>query len=96
LLAEQRIVLEVCPVSNMRTGALATQLRVDAPSIRQHPLPQLLRHEILTVLSTDDPAMFHTSLREEYQHASEMGLNEAELRKLVSNSFDFSFAEVNR
>jgi aminodeoxyfutalosine deaminase len=96
LLAEQRIVLEVCPVSNIRTGALATQLRVDAPSIRQHPLPQLLRHEILTVLSTDDPAMFHTSLREEYRHASEMGLNDAELRKLVSNSFDFSFAEVDR
>ncbi len=40
--------------------------------------------------------MFQTSLHEEYQHASEMGLNETELRKLVSNSFDFSFAELNR
>ncbi|MGB2663976.1 MAG: adenosine deaminase [Candidatus Acidiferrum sp.] len=96
LLAARRIVLEVCPVSNVRTGALATQLRVDAPSIRQHPLPQLVRHGIPTVLSTDDPSMFHTSLREQYQHASEMGLNEAELGKLVSNSFDFSFAEVIR
>jgi aminodeoxyfutalosine deaminase len=96
LLAARRIVLEVCPVSNLRTGALATQLRVDAPSIRQHPLPQLLRHGIPTVLSTDDPSMFHTSLREEYENAREMGLTEAELRKLVSNGFDFSFTEANR
>jgi aminodeoxyfutalosine deaminase len=96
VLATRRIVLEVCPVSNLRTGALATQLRVAEPSLRQHPLPQLLRHGIPTVLSTDDPSMFHTSLREEYRHAGEMGLNEAELRKLVSNGFDFSFAEVNR
>ena len=81
LLAARRIVLEVCPASNVRTGALARQLRVAAPSIRQHPLPQLVRHGIPMVLSTDDPSMFHTSLREEYQHASEMGLNEAELRK---------------
>ncbi len=96
LLAGRRIVLEVCPVSNLRTGALATQIGVAKPSLRQHPLPQLMRHGIPTVLSTDDPSMFHTSLRGEYQHASEMGLNEAELRKLVSNSFDFSFAEVHR
>ena len=96
LLAARRIVLEVCPVSNVRTGALAKQLGVDEPSMQQHPLPQLLRHGIPTVLSTDDPAMFHTSLKEEYRHASEMGLSEAELRELVGNSFDFSFAEVKR
>lgn len=96
LLAARRIVLEVCPVSNVRTGALAKQLGVDGPSMQQHPLPQLLRHGIPTVLSTDDPAMFHTSLKEEYRHASEMGLSEAELRELVGNSFDFSFAEVKR
>lgn len=96
LLAARRIVLEVCPVSNVRTGALAKQLGVDGPTMQQHPLPQLLRHGIPTVLSTDDPAMFHTRLSEEYRHASEMGLSEAELRELVGNSFDFSFAEVKR
>jgi aminodeoxyfutalosine deaminase len=91
LLATRRIVLEVCPASNLRTGALARQLRTDAPSLREHPLPQLLRHGIPVVLSTDDPAMFHTSLREEYRHAQEMGLNEKELADLVANGFTFSF-----
>ena len=37
LLAARRIVLEVCPVSNVRTATSATQLRVDAPSIRATP-----------------------------------------------------------
>jgi adenosine deaminase len=35
--------------------------------------------------------MFHTSLREEYRHAQEMGLSEVELAELVANSFTFSF-----
>jgi aminodeoxyfutalosine deaminase len=94
LLAARRIALEVCPVSNLRTGALARQARVVAPSINQHPLPQLVRHGIPVVLSTDDPTMFHTSLGGEYQHAHEMGLTETELSQLVSNSFTFSFSDL--
>jgi aminodeoxyfutalosine deaminase len=92
LLAARRIALEVCPVSNLRTGALSKQLAIAAPTLLQHPLPQLLRHGIPVVLSTDDPAMFHTSLQREYANAHEMGLSEVELRQLVANSFDFSFS----
>jgi aminodeoxyfutalosine deaminase len=95
LLAARRIVLEVCPVSNVRTGALAKQLRREEAAIREHPLPQLVRHGIPVVLSTDDPSMFHTSLTKEYQHAHAMGLREAELAQLVENSFSFSFSGQN-
>ncbi len=91
LLAARRIVLEVCPVSNLRTGALAIQLRKPDAALHEHPLPKLLRHGLPVVLSTDDPSMFHTSLSEEYRHAHEMGLTEAELRQLVSNGFDYAF-----
>jgi aminodeoxyfutalosine deaminase len=91
LLADRRVVLEVCPVSNLRTGALARQLGTASPSLREHPLPRLLRHGVPVVLSTDDPSMFHTSLREEYGHAQEMGLSETELATLVTNGFTFSF-----
>jgi adenosine deaminase len=92
LLAARRITLEVCPASNLLTGALARQIRKAAPSITQHPLPQFLRHGIPVVLSTDDPSMFHTSLGDEYQHAQDMGLSEVELAQLVSNGFTFAFA----
>jgi aminodeoxyfutalosine deaminase len=95
LLATRGIVLEVCPASNVRTGALAKQLKREKASIQEHPLPKLMRHGIPVVLSTDDPSMFHTSLREEYQHAHAMGLQEAELAQLVENSFRFSFSGQN-
>jgi aminodeoxyfutalosine deaminase len=95
LLAARRIVLEVCPVSNVRTGALARQLRSDKPSLRDHPLPELVRHGVPVVLSTDDPSMFHTSLREEYHHAQEMGLSDKELANLVKNGFAFAFLSAD-
>jgi aminodeoxyfutalosine deaminase len=91
LLADRRIALEICPVSNVRTGALARQLGVRNARLAQHPLSKLFRFGIPVVLSTDDPSMFHTTLNEEYGHAFEMGLSEAEVSGLVENSFAFSF-----
>ena len=91
LLTDRRIALEVCPVSNVCTGALARLLKKDAADISEHPLPELLRHGVPVVLSTDDPAMFHTSLLREYEEANAMGLNEKELAGLVAQSFQQSF-----
>jgi adenosine deaminase len=90
-LAERRIPLEICPTSNIRTGALGLQLHRPFPVIEEHPLPQLFRHGIPVVLSTDDPAMFHTTLTEEYEHARRMGLSRPELAHLASLSFENSF-----
>jgi len=91
LLVERRIPLEICPQSNIHTGALARQLRVPHPLIAQHPLPQLWRHGIPIVLSTDDPAMFHTTLLAEYENVAKMGLSENELAQLVDMSFEHAF-----
>ena len=91
LLADRRIPLEVCPQSNIRTGALALQLRRDTANIDQHPLPALFRHGIPIVLSTDDPAMFHATLVQEYEHARQLGMSENELLRLAQMSFDFAF-----
>jgi aminodeoxyfutalosine deaminase len=91
LLADRRIPLEVCPASNIRTGALARQLGRAQASINDHPLPALFRHGIPIVLSTDDPAMFHTTLAQEYENAHELGMTEKELLRLARMSFDFAF-----
>jgi aminodeoxyfutalosine deaminase len=91
LLAERKIPLEICPASNMKTGALALQLRRQNATIEDHPLPKLFRHSIPIVLSTDDPAMFHTTLREEYTNAARMGLREEELARIVDMSFEHAF-----
>jgi aminodeoxyfutalosine deaminase len=91
LLVDRRIPLEICPQSNIRTGALAKQLRLPEARIKEHPLPQLWRHGIPIVLSTDDPAMFHTTLLAEYENAAAMGLNEIELAQLADMSFEHAF-----
>jgi aminodeoxyfutalosine deaminase len=95
LLAGRRIALEICPQSNIRTGALAKQLGLPSAQIEQHSLPQLFRHGIPVVLSTDDPAMFHTNLRCEYENAHRMGLQEAELKRLAKMSFEHAFIDDN-
>jgi aminodeoxyfutalosine deaminase len=92
LLAERKIPLEVCPQSNLRTGALARQLNRQQATLGDHPLPQLLRHGIPLVLSSDDPAMFEATLADEYASAHRMGLTESELTCLVQSSFDHAFA----
>jgi aminodeoxyfutalosine deaminase len=91
LLAEREIPLEICPASNLKTGALARQLRRKDAAIEDHPLPALFRHGIPVVLSTDDPAMFHTTLREEYANAARMGLQEEELARIVEMGFEHAF-----
>ena len=94
LLAERKLPLEICPGSNMKTAALARQLGRQDARIEDHPLPKLLRHGIPIVLSTDDPAMFHTTLHEEYANAARMGLQEDELTRIVEMGFEHAFSPV--
>jgi aminodeoxyfutalosine deaminase len=90
-LAARGIPLEVCPTSNLRTGALARQLGRSAASYDQHPLPSFFRRGLPVTLSSDDPAMFETTVSEEYGYASRMGMTNAELVRLAEASFEYSF-----
>src|SRR5262249_32734408 len=94
LLADRRVPLEICPTSNLRTGALDTQLRRKNAPITDHPLPQLIRHGIPVVLSTDDPAMFHTTLENEHRVAHSLRLSAADMAQLISHSHDFAFSRT--
>jgi aminodeoxyfutalosine deaminase len=64
-LADRGIVLDVCPTSNVRTGAAA--------SLEVHPLPQLLGAGVACSIGTDDPAMFDTDLGREHAAARSIG-----------------------
>lgn len=96
LLAERKFPLEICPQSNLRTGALARLLAREAVRIEDHPLPALLRHGIPVVLSTDDPALFHTTLRGEYDAAKQMGLEESELEQICEMGFQYAFDQASK
>jgi aminodeoxyfutalosine deaminase len=66
-IAGRRLVLDVCPISNLRTGAVR--------SLDEHPLPQLVAAGVLCSISTDDPEMFDTDLSREYAAATSLGLS---------------------
>jgi aminodeoxyfutalosine deaminase len=85
------IPLEVCPTSNLRTGALAGQLGREKAGYDQHPLVSFIRRGLPVTLSSDDPAMFETTLSDEYLHANRMGLNSADIVRLAEASFNHAF-----
>jgi aminodeoxyfutalosine deaminase len=92
-LAESGVPLEVCPTSNLRTGALARQLGQSSASESQHPLPMLMRRGVRVTLGSDDPAMFETSLTTEYELARRIGLSATELVRLAKAGFDYAFLD---
>jgi len=69
-IAGRRVVLDVCPISNIRTRAVA--------SLDEHPLPQLVEAGALCSISTDDPAMFGTDLARDCDAAVALGLDPRE------------------
>jgi aminodeoxyfutalosine deaminase len=90
-LANRKVVLENCISSNLRTGALAKQMRKPAVSVADHPLAKLIAQGSLVTVSTDDPAMFHTDLLTEYSHAASLGLSREQLLQLAEQSFRAAF-----
>ena len=81
-LARRRIVLEVCPGSNIALGLY--------PDRVAHPLHRLIAAGVRVTLGSDDPPFFHTTLGTEYDMA---GLGDAKLRGITRTAIEASFAD---
>jgi len=84
LLRDRRIPLEVCPTSNVATGLVAR--------FADHPLPRYLEAGLVVTLNSDDPAMFGTSLQEEFVRATRaFSLSREQIIHLCENAIRHSF-----
>jgi adenosine deaminase len=83
MLADRRIPLEVCPTSNRLTGA--------APAGAVHPLGALDAAGCVITIDADDPALFGTTLLEEYAYVAATFGDDAVVR-FARNAIDASFA----
>jgi len=83
-LAQRQVPVEICLTSNLKTGCCL--------HLRDHPIRKYFDQGLMITLNSDDPAMFATSLRREYELAqSEFGFTDEHLRELARNSFEASF-----
>src|SRR5271155_3745922 len=88
-LAQRQVPLEICVTSNLRTG-VCTELA-------KHPVRSYFDQGLMLTLNSDDPAMFRTSLNQEYQLVQEtFGFTDEHLRELARNSFEASFLPAEK
>lgn len=91
MLRTRGIPLEICPASNICTGALARQLGKPIATIEEHPLRALVADGVPVVLGSDDPPMFHTSLTGGYALGLRLGFSSPEMTRLAQSSFKHAF-----
>ena len=83
-LRDHDVPLEICITSNVITGAVA--------SLDAHPVKQLFDAGVPITLNTDDPGIFQTNLRREFQIASDrFGFNEHDLKIVATNAYHYAF-----
>ena len=78
-LADERVPLELCPLSNVKTGVI--------DSLEDHPVRQYFELGIPVSLNTDDPAFFGNSLVQELMAAHRVhGFDRREIRELIDSA----------
>jgi adenosine deaminase len=83
--ADEGIVLEVCPSSNVTLGLV--------PSLDEHPIRVLRDAGVAVTVNSDDPPFFATTLTDELAHAVRLlELDELRLAALERRAIDASFA----
>src|SRR5713226_2601385 len=88
-LAESQVPIEIGVTSNLRTGCCT--------ELAQHPVRRYFDQGLMLTVNSDDPAMFRTSLVEEYALVQEaFGFTDEHLRELARNSFEASFLPAEK
>jgi adenosine deaminase len=77
------VVLDLCPTANWKCKAV--------PSLDQHPLPRLVRAGVRCTISTDSRTVAGTTLSQEFELASAMGMTDAELRQCNAVAYEAKF-----
>jgi adenosine deaminase len=85
-IADEGVVLECCPGSNVALSVF--------PSFPEHPFPVLKKAGCKVTLNSDDPPYFWTSLKREYDIATEhFGMGERELLGVTRTAIEAAFVD---
>jgi adenosine deaminase len=85
-IADEGVVLEVCPVSNIALKVF--------PDYASHPFPKLRDAGCRVTLNSDDPPYFHTSLKMEYDVAAmHFGMEPDDLLEVTQTAVAAAFVD---
>lgn len=85
---QQQTPLEMCPLSNVRTGVVA--------DMSHHPIAEFISRGMLVTVNTDDPKMFNNSLVDEYAELmNHFDLPNATICQLIDNAISASWLNEN-
>lgn len=80
LAVERGVTFDICPISNVGLQVV--------PSMKEHPIRQLMQAGVNCTVSTDDPLCFANTMIEEYQNlAHELNFTRAELAQVARNGW---------
>jgi len=83
-LAAQQVPLEMCPISNLRTGVVS--------SLAEHPVGRYVERGLNVTINSDDPSMFGNSLAQECAAMDTIqGLSRGTIRALILNGIASSW-----
>ena len=86
MVKDRRIPLEMCPISNIQTKAVA--------SWESYPIREYLDQGLIITINTDNPSVSGTNITNEYRVlADRFGFTTPELVKLIMNGVDAAFME---
>ncbi len=84
ILAEKRIPLTMCPISNLRLNVVR--------DLAEHPLKRMLEHGLCVTINSDDPAYFLGYAGDNWSAVSRaLGLTRSEILQLALNGVEASF-----
>ncbi len=87
-LAERRIPLEMCPISNLRTGVV--------PTLEAHPIRRYFERGIVVTVNSDDPKMFGNCLADEYRALEKLGFSRNDMRQLILQGIQSAWLPEDR
>lgn len=86
MVKDRRIPLEMCPISNIQTKAVASW---DA-----YPIREYMDQGLVVTINTDNPSVSDTNITKEYRAiADRFGFSTPELVKLIMNGVEAAFME---
>jgi adenosine deaminase len=78
-LKEQNVPLEMCPISNVKTGVVS--------SIGEHPIKEYFKNGLNVFVNTDDPEMFNNTMADEYfECVNSLGFTLNDVRQMGLNA----------